>query len=129
MTRSEVLVYVAGPYRAATKGDVTLNVLRASGVAKQILALGFSVICPHTMMDGWQFDEVLEDADFLRNGLEQLRHCDLMYVFAEGVEMPGGWFASEGTVAEIAEASKRGIPAFSSIEALLAAYAQEKTAP
>lgn len=37
------LVYLAGPY----SGDIENNVLAAIDIAADIVAMGFSVICPH----------------------------------------------------------------------------------
>jgi len=115
---SKPLVYVAGPYRAATSEGVRFNVDRAVSVAKHLLVLGYSALCPHTMMDGWQRDDELTDTHFLANGLELLRRCDAVFVFAVGIWREGYWVVSEGTVAEAEEAARRGIPIVHSVEEL-----------
>jgi len=112
------VVYVAGPYRAATPETVKLNVARAEKVAQDLLWRGYNVICPHTMMHGWENSD-LGDEDFLRNGLALLARCDAVYVVARAARTSdGAWFVSEGTRAEIGLAQRRGIPCFETVELL-----------
>ena len=113
------VVYVAGPYRAATPGLVAINVSRAERAAMDLLSRGYNVICPHTMMAGWDADDMLDDDAFLRNGLALLARCDAVYVVARAARTSdGAWFVSEGTRAEIGLAQRRGIPCFEAVELL-----------
>jgi hypothetical protein len=105
------MVYVAGPYRAETWDQVMANVARASGVTAELLRMGHSVICPHTMTHTFEMYH-LPDEVFLRNGLDQLRLCDAVCL------VPGGpdWKSSSGTVAEVEEARRVGITVYLSPE-------------
>ena len=100
-----MILYVAGKYRADNWEEVAMNVKAAEDVAAALLAIGYEVICPHSMTHGWERYEFLKDDDFLRNGLALLRKCDAVYVV-------GDYSTSEGTKAEIIEAVKIDIPVF-----------------
>jgi nucleoside 2-deoxyribosyltransferase len=104
-----MLAFVAGPYRGKTWGEVIANVGRAADTAAQLLRMGHSVICPHTMTHTFEMYD-LPDEVFLRNGLEQLRRCDALCI----VDGAGGkhYFDSEGTMAEVELARELGIPCY-----------------
>jgi len=79
------------------------NIGRAADVAVQVLRLGHSVICPHTMTAPFEIYG-LEDDVYLNLGLDLLELCDAVCL----VQGPG-LAASEGTRAEIEWATMNGM--------------------
>lgn len=118
------LVYIAGPYRAATHWGVEQNIIRAREVSAAVWALGIAAFCPHTNtahMSGAADEDV-----FLAGTLEVLRRCD-------AIVLVPGWSVSTGTKAEVAEAHRLGLPVFgggpeplSEVQQRLATWAAEK---
>lgn len=95
------LVYIAGAYRSkwGIIGRI-INIWRAYRAARRLTRQGYVCIVPHmetALMDGIQSDEW-----FLAASLKKLRHCDMIF-------MIGHWTQSEGAVAELAEAKRRGL--------------------
>ncbi len=94
------LVYVAGPYRAATVGGICENIEAARRVAQLLWQAGFPTICPHmntAFMDGAAPDEV-----WLQGDLVILERCD-------AIVLTPGWDRSKGAVAEREYALERGL--------------------
>lgn len=100
MTSRIPLVYVAGPYRAATPWDVEKNVRRAETVAREIWQLGAAAVCPHSM--NRFFDKSVPDDIALPAMLELLRRCD-------GVAALVPFTTSTGTLRELKEAAVLGL--------------------
>jgi hypothetical protein len=97
------LVYVAGPFRAATPWRVECNIRRAEAMALELCKIGVVGICPHTM---WRhFSGELHDSFWLSAGLRLLERCDAVAVF-------GRWQESTGTIEEMRRAEELGIPVF-----------------
>lgn len=97
------LVYLAGPYRAATVWGTHQNIQTALRIGAEIVAKfpGWYPVIPHAntaYMDG-----VARDQYFLDGAMELMRRCDAVLV------MPG-WASSKGSIAEIAEAERLGLP-------------------
>jgi nucleoside 2-deoxyribosyltransferase len=113
------MVYVAGPYRADTWGEVIANVGRASDVAATLLRDGHNVICPHTMTHTFEMHK-LPDEVFLRCGIAQLVLCDAVVLVTGGKD----YRLSSGTVGELLEAQRRCIPVFGTPGALSVWYDQ-----
>uniref|UniRef100_A0A6M3L308 DUF4406 domain-containing protein n=1 Tax=viral metagenome TaxID=1070528 RepID=A0A6M3L308_9ZZZZ len=89
------VIYVAGKYRADTRSEIGLNILRAEKVAKRLWSEGWAVVCPHA--NSAHFDGVVADRCFLEGGIEILTRCDSIY-------MMKGWQDSYGAMAEHAVA-------------------------
>lgn len=88
------------------------NVKRAADLTAQLLRLGYDVICPHTMTHGFEKSYPdIPDEVYLRNGLEQLKHCRAMI-------LTENWETSTGTLAEIRDAKKLHIGVYTTIEEL-----------
>lgn len=103
-----MLVYISGPYRAATPGLVRANVGAAADTAVELMRMGHAVICPHTMTWTMELYE-LPDEVFLRTDLDIICRCDALCLVA-GVD----WRASHGTMIEVAKARELGIPVYAS---------------
>lgn len=101
------LVFVAGPYRAASEWDILTNVRRAELAALAIWKLGASVICPHKNTQ--HFGGAASDELWLAGAMEQLRRSDAVFC----VE---GWEYSEGARSEVQVAKELEIPVFLSLE-------------
>ncbi len=96
-----MVIYVAGPFRAAHAWYIEKNVRRAEEVAYYIWASGHVAICPHT--NTRYFDGSLPDRIFLDGTLEMMRRCDAVVVLPN-------YARSQGTRGEIAEAERLGKP-------------------
>lgn len=103
------VVYLAGPYRAATPRKIVENIRYAEMWALTLWKLGAAVLCPH--LNTALFDGECPDSVWLEGDLEMLRRCDAVCLLP-------GWEGSSGTRAEAIEAQKRGIPVFRLDEAL-----------
>jgi nucleoside 2-deoxyribosyltransferase len=99
-------VYVAGPFRATNGYQLKLNIDRAEEMAYFTAKAGAIPICPHTMYH--HFDRTLTAQYWIDATLELLRLCDAVIVCQ-------GWRSSEGTMGEIAEATRMRLPVFYSI--------------
>lgn len=103
------LVYVAGPYRAASEWKVKRNVDLAERYAIMVWRLGAACICPHKNTE--RFGGAAPDSAWIEGDMEIVRRCDALLVI-------GDWQRSEGTIGEIREATRCGIPIFFSIAEL-----------
>lgn len=97
------VVYIAGPFRAATRWQVVGNIRRAEQLALQVATIGAMPLCPHT--NTANFDGALDDRFLLDGTLELMRRCDAVILVA-------GWRESAGTKGEIAEANRLQMPVF-----------------
>lgn len=105
------VIYIAGPYRAATQWGVEQNIRTAEAAMLQVATMGLVPLCPHTMtryMDG-----TLTDDYWLMATMEMMRRCD-------GVLLCGDWEQSSGTLGECREAHFCEIPIYDSIAELAA---------
>jgi nucleoside 2-deoxyribosyltransferase len=109
------LVYVAGPYRAATEYAVACNVHRAAAEAAELLyAHGYAVVCPHSMSHGWERHQCYTNDRTLEHCCEIVRRCDAVLVV-------GAWLTSSGTLQEIEAALAAGVQVYYSRQDLLSA--------
>ncbi len=104
-----LLGYVIGPFRADRPTGVWRNVMKARALALEVWRRGCACICPHA--NASDFDGVLPDRVWLEGDIEMLRRCDFAITVA-------GWENSAGSVAEVAECKKSGIPIFHSLDEL-----------
>ena len=95
------VIYIAGPFRGAHAWVIAQNVHRAECVAYEIFASGQVALCPHT--NTRHFDSSLPDQIFIDGTLELMRRCDAVIVLPNHMN-------SQGTLGEIAEARKLGMP-------------------
>lgn len=104
------LIFICGPYRAATAWAREQNVRLAEDVAAEVVRLGAFPVCPHSntrpYFEGLASGDRAEDDEFWLSGtLELLRRCD-------AVATVPGWERSSGAIAEVEEAERIGIPVF-----------------
>lgn len=99
------LAYIAGPYRAATKGGILLNIQNAANIGAMAAEKGYAIIVPHC--NSYLPDKcgTFTDRYWLDMDLEVLSRCDL-------VVLVPGWEQSAGTRAEVEFANERGIPVY-----------------
>ena len=105
-------VYVAGPYRAPTPQGVELNIKAAQAVGLQACYKGWTPLIPHANFA--HFDAIapqLDDDFWLTATMELLRRCD-------AVVLCPGYSRSDGTLGEIEEAKRLGLPIYSTVDAL-----------
>lgn len=99
-------IYIAHPYRAATRGIVDLNIQAARLAGVVAARAGWYPVMPTVNTAG--FDELLPgipDAFWLEGTLGLLSTCD-------AVLMAGNWVDSAGCLAEYEEARELGIPIY-----------------
>lgn len=108
------VVYVAGPYRAATRELITENIAVARSVAVATARLGWFPLCPHTNTAHFDDDLPGQDEFFLDGTLALMERCD-------AVVLINGWRYSSGTLGEVHRARELGIPIFACLEDLPAA--------
>ena len=108
------VIYIAGPYRAATPLEVERNIRVAENMMLCVVGLGLAPLCPHTMtryLDGSGTDEY-----WLAATMELMRRCD-------AVVTCGDWAQSVGTRGELAEARRLGLPIYENLHELAATVA------
>lgn len=106
------VAYIAGPYRSKNQVDVRNNITAARKVGVQVCKKGYSVIIPHS--NTGLFDFALPstpDRFWLDATMELLKRSDLIVLCP-------GYKASAGTLAEIKEAEKRGLPIYEDVRDL-----------
>ena len=99
-----LIIYTAGPYRAATPEGVQANIARAAQYAGAILRRGHTPLCPHTMTAGYDYPDV-PPAVYLATDLDLLRKCHAIFLLP-------GWEDSFGSRAELREAQALGLVVF-----------------
>jgi hypothetical protein len=100
------LIYIAGPYRAATTWQREQNSKGRSIVGVAVAKAGAYPVIPHSItahFDAAHLTSEASDDLWLPGTLELMRRCD-------GVLLLPGWKESKGSCAEHAEAAARGIP-------------------
>jgi nucleoside 2-deoxyribosyltransferase len=98
------LIYIAGPYHAATPEGIAANIRAAQAVAAQVAEIpGLYPVVPHEMNQGMQDAKPREW--FLDGDTALLMRCDACV-------LQGDWRASMGTVAEWRTCLEEGIPVF-----------------
>ncbi len=106
------VVYVSGPYRHATRDGIELNIQSAKKVGALVAERGWSPIIPH--MNTAHLDAIVRQGDdqfWLDATMELMRRCD-------AVVLCPGWQKSSGTLGEIHEAVKLGMPIYEAVEEL-----------
>ncbi len=103
-----MLVYLASPYSCPTKIERAYRFKIVCRQAARLMLEGYQVFCPiaHSHPIEVHGMDHIESHDFwLNQDFAILKHCDKMFVY----KMPR-WENSRGVAAEIAFASKHGIP-------------------
>ncbi len=104
------IVYIAGPYRGPDNWTISRNIDRARCMARAVALVGAMPLCPHTNTN-IEFHGTGSDDFWLAGTLELLRRCDAVMLIPY-------WEQSTGARAEYAEAVRRAIPTFSTVDAL-----------
>ena len=107
--KRQFVVYVAGPYSAATKREVRDNISEAIEVASHIRMAGYSAIVPH--LESLHNEECISEKAWLEHGLALLRRCSAVVDFRKGRR-------SAGAENECCLARTLGIPIVTSVGAL-----------
>jgi nucleoside 2-deoxyribosyltransferase len=97
------VVYIAGPFRAASAWGIEQNVRHAEELAFDVAHMGAMPLCPHT--NSRFFHGLLTDEFWIEGTLELLRRCDAVLVVP-------AYEGSRGTASEIQEAKRLGKPVF-----------------
>ncbi len=100
------VIYIAGPFRGATPWEQEQNVRRAEELSLRVWKAGHVAICPHTQTRFFQGSA--SDKTWLYGTLEMMRRCDAVLLIP-------GWEKSAGTLGEIDEANRIGLPVYKSV--------------
>jgi nucleoside 2-deoxyribosyltransferase len=103
------VIYIAGPFRAATSWGIAKNVRAAEERGFECASVGGMPLIPHA--NTAHFHGCLTDEFWLSGTMELLRRCD-------AVLLVPGWEGSTGTKAEIREAGQLAIPVFETVTEL-----------
>jgi nucleoside 2-deoxyribosyltransferase len=103
------VIYIAGPYRAATPHGILENIRRAEALAIEVWRAGYIAFCPH--LNSAFFDGLVPDEMFLAGTMEMLSRCDGVIIVEE-------WADSLGTRAELDYCYSNRIPVFYSLHEL-----------
>lgn len=101
-----VSVYVAGPFNAKTGYQIERNVRAAEALALDVASLGALAECPHTQSR--HLAGTLTERYWIAATREQMRRCDTVILVP-------GWEHSPGTLGEITEAERLGMPVHHSL--------------
>lgn len=104
------VVYIAGPFRAASAWGIEQNIRRAEALALRVWLAGAAAICPHA--NTRYFQGAAEDRIWLEGDLAILDRCD-------AILMTPDWERSNGARAEQQHAIVRQIPVFYDVESLV----------
>lgn len=110
------LIYVAGPYRAASREAVAQNIDAARQIGAAAAAIGWYPVIPHANTAHMELNLQHDDEFWLRGTLELMTRCD-------AVVLVPGWQNSAGTLGEIAKADSMQLPIFRTIDDLPSASA------
>jgi hypothetical protein len=108
-----VLIFVSGPYSAATDAEIGANIGRACAAGKAVIDRGHWPLIPHcnVVYDLWHIDEHEQAPEYefyLRWDAELLRRCDaLLYVAS-----------SPGADRELALARELSLPVYLSVDGI-----------
>lgn len=123
-----IKVYVAGAYSDDNVLGVLKNIGRGQYYAGQLFMEGFAPFTPwHDktfVIDNWEEDFTVEM--FYNYSMEWLRVSDAVFVVPNYPGMTS-WKDSKGTLAEIDEAKKLGIPVFYNIIDLISFRNEQKS--
>jgi hypothetical protein len=99
------LVYIAGPYRAATAWQCEQNIREAEVIGYRVAQLGAYPVIPHSNTRAY-FESAQADPEFWLGGtLELMRKCD-------GALFLPRWMESSGARLEHTEARRLHMPMF-----------------
>lgn len=108
------LLYISGPYGAATLAERQINIAYARRRYVAAVSSGeWWAICPHTMTSGMEMQcPEIETCEWLKSDISLLSLCDALWV-----SMPDTCaYYSDGVALEIAWAMKAGMPVFAAFE-------------
>lgn len=109
------VVYICGPFRAASHWGIVQNVRKAEALALKVWQAGMVALTPH--LNTANFQGAAPDGVWLAGDLELLRRCD-------AVLLVEGWPNSEGAKVEVDYARDRNIPIFESLSLLVEWHVQ-----
>ena len=114
-----IKVYVAGAYSGNNVFDVLKNIGRGEYIASELFQFGYAPFTPwhdkNFVFQNFHLDFKVER--FYNYSMEWLKICDAVLIVPNFSGLID-WQDSKGTLAEIAEAEKLGIPVFYTIDDL-----------
>jgi hypothetical protein len=110
------VVFIAGPYRAASEWQVLANIRRAECLALDVWRLGVCALCPHK--NTAHFGGAAPDDVWLEGAKELVRRSDAVICTLD-------WEESQGAQGEVSLARSLKIPVFFDMESLQAWLSRE----
>lgn len=107
-SRSNIAVYIAGPYTAGTDAEVMSNVRAAISMADTLRSAGFQVYVPH-LSHFWHIRLGREYEDWLDQGFFWLGKCNVVLLLP-------GWENSKGAKLEYERARSLSMPIYDAHE-------------
>lgn len=107
MRLRDIIIYVAGPYRADSAWQIEQNIHEAEKYALMLWRAGFTAICPHKNTAHFGGAHGMSDDVWLDG-------CLVLCLNSHAVLLLPRWLDSEGTKEEKAAAEAAGIPVFHS---------------
>lgn len=99
-------VFICSPYRAETAEGIEENTFKALGYCREAVLTGHNPFAPHLFYTYFLDDRIEEERVLgIRCGIEELRRCDEVWVFAKSYEE-----SSSGMKQEILVALSNRIP-------------------
>lgn len=98
-----LVIYVAGPLNAPTAEGVARNIAAAEAIGWQIAKIGAMPMIPHANTGAFLAREGVGEPFWYEGTLDLLRRCDAVVCTPD-------WQKSKGARAEVAEATRLGIP-------------------
>jgi len=100
-------IFIAGPYGDQNPKEVIAeNVRKADEAARELVSMGLTPYCPHTMSWGWEDDERLDPREYYRMDKDWMSVCHALLFLAP----------SPGANRERQMAYELGLRVFNSIE-------------
>lgn len=100
------LCYIAGPYRADTRGGIAQNINNADKAGRIAARLGYYPVVPHKNTEHYEDKGIGQPDQFYLDGtLTLMEKCDFLLIVPN-------WEGSSGTCGEINRAHSLGLPIY-----------------
>ena len=110
-------VFISGPLKAETKGQVETNISVAEHYANLLWLEGFFVLCPH--MNSGKFLGLLDESHVIESYTQVVKLFDAIFMLPN-------WETSEGAVCEQTEAHRVGTLVYTDLNKLISELGRDE---